>query len=220
MSIEVMEQATREDPLWNSNLKNDDHAVSILNSIIQDRRILFTLPEMMNFFRMVQRANFVEGAMAEVGVAYGGSAKLLAQAKDESKPLFLFDSFAGMPEITAGLDRVAIGDFSSSYEDVCNFLRPYKNVSIIKGFFPETTRELPDPNMKFSFVHLDADTYKTTLEGLNYFYPRMSRGGYILMHDYNAQSCPGVKKAADEFLFDKPESLIDLWNTQAAFVKI
>ncbi len=220
MSLEFLETMVRNDPLWNSPLKHDDHAVTLLNGIIQDNRIYMTLPEMMNLYRMVLRANMIAGDMAEVGVCKGGSAKLIAEVMDRSKRLFLFDSFAGMPEVTPGLDTVVLGDMASSYEDACNLMRPYSHTTIIKGMFPESAKELPHQDMKFSFVHLDVDTYKSTLEGLNYFYPRLTKGAYLLTHDYNATSCPGVRKAFDEFLFDKPEGLIDLWNTQAAFIKL
>ena len=29
------------------------------------------------------------------------------------------------------------------------------------------------------------DLYKPTLEGLNIFYPKISKGGYLSIHDYN-----------------------------------
>lgn len=217
--LEALESLVRQDPLWNSPLKNNNAACQILNGIIRDNRIYMTLAEMMNLYRMVLRANFIDGEMAELGVCKGGSARLIAEVMDRSKKLFLFDSFEGMPEVTPGLDTVNLGEMAHPFEDVQRFLNSYSQVQIIKGFFPHTAQQLPSQDMKFSFVHLDMDTYKSTLDALHYFYPRMSKGGYILMHDYNAASCPGVKKALDEFIFDKPESLFDLWNTQAAFAK-
>ena len=174
----------------------------------------------MNLYRMIQRANSIDGDMAEVGVCRGGSAKLIAHAMNKQKTLYLFDSFAGMPEVTPHLDQVVVGDFPSSYDDVAALLKPYSQAKIIPGFFPETTQLLPHDKLKFAFVHLDVDTYKSTLEGLRYFYPRLSPGAYLLSHDYHSASCPGVRKAFDEFFVDKPEGLIDLWNTQVAFVKM
>ncbi len=59
-------------------------------------------------------------------------------------------------------------------------------------------------------MHLDADIYEATLDGLKFFYPRMPKGGIILIHDYNALHLVGIKKAIDEFFKDKPERIIDL----------
>jgi hypothetical protein len=47
----------------------------------------------------------------------------------------------------------------------------------------------------------------------------MTRGGVILSHDYRSISCPGVKQAYDEFFADKPEIIIELWDTQCVVIK-
>ena len=63
----------------------------------------------------------------------------------------------------------------------------------------------------FAFVMLDLDKYKPTLAGLEVFYHRMNRGGYIFVHDYNRlESDYGVSKAVDDFLRDKAEQLVEL----------
>jgi O-methyltransferase len=69
-------------------------------------------------------------------------------------------------------------------------------------------------------VHLDADLHASTLDGLRFFYPRMLIGGIIILHDYNDRSVPGVRSALDDFLGDKPEVLIEIWDTQALIVKL
>ena len=35
-------------------------------------------------------------------------------------------------------------------------------------------------------VMLDVDLYRPALEVLRFFYPRMVRGGYFFMHDFNS----------------------------------
>ena len=66
---------------------------------------------------------------------------------------------------------------------------------------------------------MDGDIYESTLEGLRFFYPRMNKGGIILSHDYCSLGFPGVKRAFDEFMSDKPEPVIELWDSQALVVK-
>ena len=70
----------------------------------------------------------------------------------------------------------------------------------MKGVFPETSVSVS--TKKFSFVHLDANLYQTTLDALEFFWPRMTSGGRVVCHDYNTNSMPGIKKAFSEFFKD------------------
>ena len=71
------------------------------------------------------------------------------------------------------------------------------NVIIREGFFPETASGLDD--VTYSLVSLDPDLYRPALEGLEYFVPRISSGGAVILHDYDNQRFPGIKKAVDEY---------------------
>jgi hypothetical protein len=71
-------------------------------------------------------------------------------------------------------------------------------------------------NSRFSFVHLDADLYKSTLYSLNFFYPRLVDGGLILSHDYHAE---GVKRAFHEFLKDRQKLVIELASSQCIVIR-
>jgi len=73
---------------------------------------------------------------------------------------------------------------------------------------------------QFQFVHLDLDLYRSTLAGLEFFYPRLLPGGVIVSHDYGDLTVPGVRQAFDDFLRDKPERVAPLWLTQGLLVKL
>jgi O-methyltransferase len=164
----------------------------------------------------VKRTEKVQGDVAEVGVFRGGSAKLICQSNG-GKPLHLFDTFEGIPKV-AEVDQPAFyeGQFAASMEEVKNYLKDYKNIYFYKGIFPGTAK--PVENKRFSFVHLDVDTYESTLACLHFFYPRMNQGGILLSHDYiNHQ---GVKKAFDEFFEEKQEPIIEMSGTQCLIVKL
>ena len=71
------------------------------------------------------------------------------------------------------------------------------------GFLKSITRiELPD---RFAIVHLDCDLNKPTAAGLSYFYPRLSSGGLLILHDYSSGHWGGCSDAIDDFMKDKPE---------------
>ncbi|CAM8360404.1 Macrocin-O-methyltransferase [Candidatus Methylopumilus universalis] len=183
--------------------------------------VAMTFHEAINLYRLTEKTNHLKADIAELGSYSGGSALILAWANKSKRTIHLFDTFEGIPEITEGIDKINIGDVKgSSFNKVKEFLSEFINlISFHKGFFPETTKTL-QINQKFSLVNLDADTYKSTLSGLNYFYPRLLSRGILICHDYQSKSCPGVKKAIDEFFYDKPETLIELWHSQVVIVKI
>ena len=72
-----------------------------------------------------------------------------------------------------------------------------KNVFFHQGWFPESIPENLHEK-KFCFVHLDGDFYESTISGLDFFYPRMSQNGIIILDDYLSPTAPNVKLALNE----------------------
>lgn len=156
------------------------------------------------------------GAMAEVGVYQGSSARILCEAKGACQ-LHLFDTFAGLPTPAEGESPVlAPRQFAAALPAVRTLLDGYPGVHFHAGLFPDSAASVE--NLRFSFVHLDVDLHASTLAGFQFFYPRMLPGGVIVSHDYSM--LPGVMQAMGTFLADKPESLIELPTTQAMLVKL
>lgn len=50
------------------------------------------------------------------------------------------------------------------------------------GYFP-TRAASPDPATRFALVHLDCDLYEPTRAGLTFFYPQLSPGVLLIIHD-------------------------------------
>jgi O-methyltransferase len=160
-----------------------------------------------------KRTEKIGGDVAEVGVYKGGSAKLICEAKG-SRRLHLFDTFEGIPRVEA-IDDFSVGQFAASLEGVRGYLEAYRDVHFYKGMFPDTADAISDA--RFSFVHLDVDTYESTSSCLRFFYPLMNRGGVMISHDYI--SVRGVRQAFDEFFKDKPEPIIEMSGSQCLIVK-
>jgi O-methyltransferase len=77
------------------------------------------------------------------------------------------DTFAGLPEPTASDSaQFAGGDFMTSLQGLQNYLRDVDRQQFVyhQGYFPETAG--PVVEERFSFVHLDADLYESTLSAL------------------------------------------------------
>lgn len=185
----------------------------------RERKWLLTANEAFMVHSIARAQSQQPGAMAEVGVFAGGSAKMICEAKGDV-PLHLFDTFEGLPsatkhDATAHLNKDNL--YACSLESVQQYLQPYPNVFFYKGLFPDSAAQVPQDNT-YSFAHFDVDLYESTLACLQYFYPKMITGGIIMSHDYSILS--GVRKAFAEFLEDKPETLIELPSTQCLVVKL
>jgi O-methyltransferase len=158
--------------------------------------------------RSVQREQ-VPGDFAEVGVYRGATSRFLLQLAPE-RTLYLFDTFKGFasqdrePE---NADDVRFTDTSEAA--VRAALGGAKNAVLRPGYFPDTASGLE--GHKFAFVLLDLDVYAPTAAGLEFFYPRLSRGGYLFVHDVNnPESNWACRRALSEYLAGKPELAIEL----------
>lgn len=85
----------------------------------------------------------------------------------------------------------------TSVEYVRNRLPFPQNALFYPGYFPETTKDIPERS--FAFISLDADLYAPIRAGLEYFYPRLSSGGMILLHDYNNTQFRGCREAVRQY---------------------
>lgn len=192
-------------------------AFRLIRQTRQETSMVLLDPEAYSIYSAAKRTAKVPGDIAEVGVYKGGSARLICEVKGKRK-LHLFDTFEGLPGNCTPWDgEFGSGGFAASFEQVSGYLSRFPEVHFYKGFFPQTASGLEE--LRFSFVHLDVDLYQSTKDSLEWFYPRLNRGGVLVSHDYvNAE---GVRKAFDEFFDDKPECLMELaGGTQVAFVKL
>jgi O-methyltransferase len=150
----------------------------------------------------------ISGDVAELGVWQGNTAELLAMfARRQNRTLYLLDTFEGLPAADLNADdKHLVGTFQDTDIETVRKRVGSEGTVLIKGYFPETASQLP-LDAKFSIVHIDCDLYAPMIAALQYFYPRMTPGGFIIVHDYLSLFWDGVERAVDEFLVDKPESI-------------
>lgn len=148
------------------------------------------------------KANSVPGDLAELGVYKGAFAKLL-NATLPDRTLYLFDTFEGFDKKEEQIDSEVYGttaqrDFTDTSVDFVLKQMPHPEKCVPrKGLFPATAAGLEDS--RFCFVSLDADLYAPIMAGLDFFFDRLSPGGFIFVHDYNYAEFPGAKAAVTEF---------------------
>ena len=209
------------DPLWNHVLKADEDTLALVKKECESADLLLSFHEAINLVWATKSTSHIFGSIAEVGSFNGGSANLiLCSDLDGTRKMHLFDTFTGLPEVKEGFDgTMKIGDFKGSQVSTVKLkLERFTEKTVYHvGIFPETTKGIP-LSSRYSLVHLDADTYQTTLAALTYFYPLMTPGSFFILHDYSSISCPGVRRAIDGFFSDKNEVVIPLWHTQALVI--
>lgn len=151
----------------------------------------------------------LRGHFAELGVDKGHTAALLAAfARRIGVTLYALDTFEGFSE--QDLKNIDAGrkiEFTDTSLERVRATVGEDHVRFIKGHFPGSTSQMPD-DLTFSFVHIDCDLYAPTRSALEYFYPRMTPGGFIVIHDYHSLFWDGLEKAVDEFFHDKPETVL------------
>jgi O-methyltransferase len=157
--------------------------------------------------------NRIPGAMVECGVWKGGSVMAMAlallQLGERDRSLYLFDTFSGMTPPSAGdvdyqgqqavtiLDDVRCEASQQEVENVV-FSTGYDRARIhfVKGTVEETI-PAHAPEL-ISLLRLDTDWYESTQHELSHLFPRLARGGVIIIDDYGHWR--GARQAVDEYL--------------------
>ncbi|MGE4481370.1 TylF/MycF/NovP-related O-methyltransferase [Acidocella sp.] len=156
--------------------------------------------------QLLRLTHDVDGDIIELGVYKGGMGLLMDHIRSsfsKPKPLRLFDTFAGMPQTDPVLDRHREGDFSdTSLTAVKNLFAASSGVHFHEGLVEDT---LPISDLgKVSFIHVDLDIYSAIKFSVEYLWPKLQPGGVIIFDDYGFPTCPGARKAVDEFFTDLP----------------
>lgn len=145
----------------------------------------------------------IPGALAELGT-YKGDFAWQINRRFPTRDLYLFDTFCGFDQHDIQMEhqlyesKVSAHDFSDTQiQEVIDRMPHPQRVIARQGFFPDTAAGLE--HVRYALVSLDADLFAPTLAGLRCFYPRLSPGGAILLHDYNSAQFPGVKGAVEAF---------------------
>ncbi|HEV2109734.1 MAG TPA: TylF/MycF/NovP-related O-methyltransferase [Gammaproteobacteria bacterium] len=169
--------------------------------------------------QLLKQIATLPGDLAECGAYKGASAYLMCRAaQGTNRRVHLFDSFEGLSEPgRVDGDYWVHGALSVPEDAIRQTIAEFDNYRIYRGWIPQRFGEVSEQD--FCLVHIDVDLYQPTLDSLDFFYPRMVRGGIILMDDYGFVTCPGAKRAADEYFADKPEAILMFTTGQSVVIK-
>jgi len=192
--------------IWGNKTNNNGDATRFLALVLNIRRLV---------------AEGIQGDFVELGVWKGNSAAILAHfASQSGRRLFLFDTFRGFDQRDlADVDQGHYRDFSDTSIDIVRENVGHDEVTTyVKGYFPDSvTDEVRE--RRFALVHIDCDLYQPMKAALAFFYPRMPRGGMLVLRDYSSGTWDGATRAIDEFYKDTGEH-ISLWPDKSGTAMI
>ncbi len=165
------------------------------------------------------------GVFIEAGCALGGSALVLAQAKDPARPLFVHDVFGMIPapseadgdDVHERYSKIRSGSSPGLGDDTYYGYQPdliakvrenferfdlpleANAVRLVKGLFEDTI--VGDEPV--ALAHIDGDWYESVRTCLERIGPRLVPGGLAVIDDYDMWS--GCTRAVDEFLAKHPD---------------
>lgn len=182
-----------------------------------------TPAETATILRLAEQCVGLEGDFVELGCYKGMTSvelgRLLAKS-DPYKRLWVYDSFAGLPEKTSQDASGAGANFQKgellvTKREVVERLKKagLHNVIVKKAWFDDLTdHDLP---AQIAFAFCDGDLYKSIKTSLQLVLPRLTKQGIIIVHDYNNPQLPGSARAVDEFLRAHPEFRLQVQHTLA-----
>jgi len=147
-----------------------------------------------------------------------------SHSQSSIRRLWIYDSFAGLPEKTREDSSGAGANFQPgellvTKREVIDKLRKsgLKNVIVKKAWFDQLQdTDLPS---KIAFAFCDGDLYASIKTSLRLVLPRLSPQGIIIVHDYNNPELPGSARAVDEFLRAHPDFQLRVVHTLAILTR-
>lgn len=160
----------------------------------------------------------IPGDTAETGVWRGSSSWFICDHfAGSGKTHHGFDSFEGLSAPgNADGSYWREGDLTTGVATARALLAAF-NVRLYEGWIPERFNEVED--VEFCLVHVDVDLYGPTRDSIEFFYPRLVRGGLLVFDDYGFLTCPGARRAVEEFMADRSEPVIESPTGQAFVIR-
>jgi hypothetical protein len=171
----------------------------------------------------------INGAFVECGTYTGGALAFALRSflrlGDQSRKIYGFDSFEGMPNISEedgdwasmwlyGEELKNIGrelkrgrlvgsdvnraDYQQCWQLLSDSGYPVERIHLVKGWFQNTLPAVKQEIGDIAVLRLDGDFYLSTKCCLENLFDQVSNGGVVILDDYGLFE--GCRKATDEFL--------------------
>jgi len=165
----------------------------------------------------------VAGDVIECGSYEGASALALAvlgRLHGKEQKVLMLDTFRGLPPVGETDAFRRPGEFEPAADQVLRIgsqaaeLGVADRIEIHAGLFADSFVRLAQRDLRFAFVHVDANVFEGTDQACTFTLPRVAQGGAVVFDDYNGPFDLGARLAIDRHLAGRPEPLRDLaWSS-------
>jgi O-methyltransferase len=171
------------------------------------------------------------GDYVECGVYRGDMTWMITRMVDVAaagKTFYLYDTFAGFdPRYSSQADfpdaphMYALADNEYRAPDIESYVRARfrdkPRIVVTKGTVPDILRErAPD---RVAFLHLDMNSPRAETGALEILFDRISTGGIIIFDDYGWRIFHKQKEAADAFMANRGQVILELPTGQGLMIK-
>lgn len=136
--------------------------------------------------------------------------------------MHLYDAWDEMREETLfENESMRIGAYANlNIETTKKNLAEFKdNLVYHIGYIPDSFDTTNKDINSIIYLHIDLNSAKSTLDTLEFFFPRLTKGSVIIFDDYGQMEYNETKKIIDRYFSDKPGILLKLPTSQAIFFR-
>jgi hypothetical protein len=169
-------------------------------------------------------ARDVPGDVIECGAYRGATSLLIAllgRMHTLSQNVLLLDTFQGIPNTSTFDVSRNPGEFmpeknqSDRIRCQADALDVGDRVEVCTGLFADTFAMLENRELRFAFVHVDANIYQGTWEACQFTIPRTNAGGAVVFDDYNGVCDLGARLAIERYCTIHELPLVPLAGSSA-----
>jgi hypothetical protein len=168
-------------------------------------------------------AKQLEGDFVECGVNRGmysmSNITYIDFKSLKERKYYLFDTFCGLDQEFCTEEEYLVwkDQYPDCYEFVVDSFKEYPNVVIVKGPVPKTLSQVDIK--KVAYLHIDMNCALPEAEALKYFWPKLERGGIVVLDDYGWPACINQKRAIDDFVSSVGVKVLSLPTGQGMIIK-
>lgn len=164
----------------------------------------------------------LEGDFVECGTYKGGFARAIIEyinLGQLNKDFYLLDTFKGIATdlMTDEEKKLKKRTFEDCYDEVVNTFKNDKFVKLVRGIVPDTLPLVKAD--KIAFISIDMNNAKPETEAIKYFWPKLVKGGMIVLDDYAYYGYEPQYKAHNEWARSIGVKILSLPTGQGLIIK-
>ena len=164
-----------------------------------------SLFKLLTIYELIKDIKHVKGDIIEFGVWNGNnllSMKKIIDYLNIKKKIYGYDWFKGLKNFSKYDQKINRKKYIGNKKKIQNVIKFFglKKIYLIDDDVSNFTRYFKK-SKKFSFVYLDLDLFKPTIQILNIINKNLQKNGLIVFDQANKLEWPGENKAMQNFYF-------------------